>query len=209
MFIVKYYEFRFMLSVIPLLLLVGCLKTKQVPKRYSVKPSNYKSIELIEWKPERKLSWKDFKGGEPSGKHDRLAAITYTATTFPYIEEKSLYCISVFFVKTKSEKRNEINDSHVNLLNHEQTHFDIAELFVRKARKEIFEVKKFVSEEEVDSIVNHFLKVEQDYHQLYDDETGFSKNKEAQRKWEKRVKEELEALEKFKHPCVKVRIKNK
>src|SRR3954464_14720897 len=79
---------------------------------------------LIEWSPARKLTWSDFKG-KPDPLSDN-AALTNSTINFEYgITEKGFtHSIKCRFNKNLSWGR--IKNEYI--LNHEQGHFDIAEI---------------------------------------------------------------------------------
>ena len=81
------------------------------------------------------------------------------------------------------------------MLNHEQLHFDIAELFARKLRKEL-EKPRFTtaSTEEIFSAVASFNMELDKMQKRYDNETNHYRNKKKQKKWEIYVGEELAKL---------------
>ncbi|MGB5507543.1 DUF922 domain-containing protein, partial [Robiginitalea sp.] len=82
--------------------------------------------------------------------------------------------------------------SNAGVLMHEQLHFDITELYARKMRK-ILSERTFSGNvrgdvRQIFSKINRELKAFQD---RYDLETDFSRNREAQQQWNKRIAEKL------------------
>jgi hypothetical protein len=150
--------------------------------------------EAIEWTAESKLTWKDFKGKAPS--NVRAAATTASgisyefSTRFEGNEMMVDYTVLTFFYPTKSWYKPKIcNDL---TLVHEQLHFDISELFARKMRKQMDSVV-FTNnvKAEVKKIYKKILNELSDYQNRYDRGTDFSRDKEQQLLWNKKIREEL------------------
>jgi hypothetical protein len=154
---------------------------------------------LIVWKESQKLSWQDFKGkpekrfAAASTSYDILKEINKN------IESDFLIDIKAVFNTEKSwRKRTWVNDQ---VLEHEQKHFDIVEIFARKLRKSMV-VNSKLSEQEltkkIDSLYLANEKAMDVYQDKYDEETDGSMNGEMQRKWNETIKQELLLLNSFK-----------
>ncbi len=151
--------------------------------------------DTIYWSPCYKLKWEDFKVTlDSSSEFDAISSITIdydiTQQALGKISGLKIFC---FFNKAKSQTKS--NDSA--LLIHEQIHFNIAELFTRKLRKEFeenFKNKNTLSLKEAESI---YLEIKKGYDEMniqYDKETDYSKNTIAQKKWNQKIAKELSAL---------------
>ncbi|WP_223033904.1 DUF922 domain-containing protein [Hanstruepera marina] len=160
-----------------------------------------KSDQSIPWQENYKLSWENFIG-QPDPNSD-AAAVTSSGITFGYrlsrvnnvIESIHVEVTAHFYPEKSWVKSNEA-DNHI--LAHEQLHFDITELYTRKLRKATSQV--VVSQNannELDAIHSRIVKELNDYQNHYDDETNYSRNHEAQAKWQKSIKEALEALKDY------------
>lgn len=153
--------------------------------------------DTILWTSTRKLTWDDFKG-KPNEKSEYKAI---TSVVIDYKNELSqseinyevacFFCKNIAWSKTKS----------VELLKHEQLHFDIAELVTRKIRRDMI---KYVStnltetEKFVNKVNNKYFHQELDsINQKYDLETNHSINKTKQKEWELKIAQELKNLEKY------------
>lgn len=150
--------------------------------------------ETIEWTPESKLTWKDFKGKIP--RNVRAAATTASginyqfSTRFEGDEMIVDYTVLTYFYPTKSWYKPKIcNDL---TLVHEQLHFDISELFARKMRKQMHSTV-FTNnvKAEVKKIYRKILNELSDYQNLYDNQTNFSRDREQQLLWIKKIREAL------------------
>ena len=158
--------------------------------------------EVITWRDDIKLSWKNFKG-DPKPDSNAVA-VTASGITFEYSVKETQSRIVSFtttikahFYPNKSWYIKERADNHI--LAHEQLHFDITELHVRKFRKEVAQLK--VSPRLKNELRRLHEKINTDLatmQNLYDTESDNSINKEAQAKWQLFVKKELKALEYYK-----------
>ncbi|MBC7849999.1 MAG: DUF922 domain-containing protein [Chitinophagaceae bacterium] len=150
---------------------------------------------LIDWKGDRKLTWKDFQG-EPVLKTDN-AALTSSNINFQFGYGSSgfRYSITCRFDKSRSWVR--VKNDHI--LAHEQAHFDIAELHARKLKKALSSYK--YNERTVSNDINRIYEaIMKGHHQMqtdYDQQTDHSRNFEKQSEWEIKVAEQLLALQSF------------
>ncbi|MGZ3900283.1 MAG: DUF922 domain-containing protein, partial [Bacteroidia bacterium] len=148
----------------------------------------------IEWNADRPLQRADFKGKRIH--KGVVASTTYNITK--EINESNghlkasvkacFYCYNSWILK---------DTVGYDVVLHEQKHFDIAELYARKLRKQIQEIH-FKSLEDAehksDSLfdkINEEMDVFQDN---YDNETDHSRNGIEQRKWNERVAISLDEL---------------
>ncbi|MCX6290170.1 MAG: DUF922 domain-containing protein [Bacteroidetes bacterium] len=157
----------------------------------------------IAWNVERKLCWDDFRG---SAKDDDPAdALTYTCnqTMFEafsvgkrFTVESRVQC---YFIKSKSWVKKEKDKQVDYLLNHEQRHFDLAEVGAREFRKKLKEVM-FTSANFRDEVKRITGEVDEKYHRLqqqYDSESDHSRVKEMQEKWNAKIDSLLKELEDY------------
>lgn len=161
----------------------------------------FKSDQSITWQVNQKLSWDNFKG-KPDPNSD-AAAVTSSGITFGYrlsrvnnlVESINVEATAHFYPE-KSWVKSDEADNHI--LGHEQLHFDITELYTRKLRKAISEV---VISQNVNNILDEIhSKIVTDlnnFENLYDSETDFSRDFETQAKWQVLIKRELEALKSY------------
>lgn len=155
---------------------------------------NFQDYETISWSSENKLTWKDFKGEAPS--NDRAAATTASGISYQFStnsidgEIELDYKVSTFFYPNKSWYQPHLCDSVV--LSHEQLHFDISELYARKMRSRLAS-STFTKnvKAEVKMIYKEILKELEDYQNLYDDQTNFSRDVEQQVIWNHKIEEAL------------------
>lgn len=153
------------------------------------------------WRADEKLSWSDFKG-EPDFEHP-YAAITYSGMSYGFSAEIVngkvwvKYDVKSFFVANKSwVKRWFSRDKE--LLEHEQLHFDITELYARKFRKRLSEMSFTENvKSEIKEVYRNITAEKVKLQKLYDIETDHSKQEVAQKKWQLKIDTELKTLINF------------
>jgi hypothetical protein len=154
--------------------------------------------DTIYWRPDIKLHWVDFRG-EVDYKSSFLA-YTSTIISLKYsIQFRGSNVIPEFYVTcafncNKSWARKDKPDLlNASLLDHEQLHFDIAELTARKLRKALHN-QKFTKDNyqyKIEGIRNSILKDGENMQERYDKETGHGTHIKEQALWKKRVEQEL------------------
>ncbi|WP_242205603.1 DUF922 domain-containing protein [Aestuariivivens insulae] len=157
---------------------------------------------VVSWQEDYRLVWSDFKGA-PQDQGD-VAAVTASGITFGVsIKEKGNRVIGfntnvkAYFYPEQSWYKPEKATEHV--LAHEQLHFDITELYARKFRKNIGELKVSNSiKKQLQDLHRTILKELEAAQEKYDSETNFSRHVENQLKWQNKVSAELEKLSSYK-----------
>lgn len=87
------------------------------------------------------------------------------------------------------------------LLHHEQLHFDITELYARKIRQFLSEIKDPCGRlNEINQKVELLIQAEKNENNLYDIQSVHGTNKVAQKKWSDRIKKELQETIAFINP---------
>ena len=147
--------------------------------------------DYLKWQEDRKLTWDDFKA-EPV-KMGSTAAMTTTHLSFGYNVSNGIitYKIDCRFEKKKSWGL--VKNSWI--LKHEQGHFDIAEIFARRLNQATseYEFNQSTFQKDLDAIYKTVVADKEAFQQLYDDETDYSRNKNKQEDWLKKIEKELKA----------------
>ena len=163
--------------------------------------------DMIIWSKDYKLQWTDFKG-KPAG---TLKAMTWSTIE---LEPKKVdasgitLTLNAYFLKNQSWRQKDFTDDFV--LQHEQTHFDMAEVYTRKLRKKISETKFKDTKKamtEIQKMYNETFGELKAYQKTYDEETKHSVNKEAQIRWNKKIADELQSLNAYTNGEVTITIK--
>nr|WP_315027750.1 DUF922 domain-containing protein [uncultured Chryseobacterium sp.] len=163
------------------------------------------SGQKIIWKEGEKLNWNNFKS--PINKKNNTDIAAYTNCGWEYSVIKSsnpkspvTFEIRATFTENKSWKDvKKIND---HILLHEQKHFDIAELFVRKFRKVVAEKIKTSGDYDrlFKTIYNTISNDYKNFQMSYDKDTRHGMDTEKQAEYNTAVSEELENLKSYKAP---------
>lgn len=156
---------------------------------------------IIVWDKARKLNWDDFKG---TVSHDKTHEVINVYKENEEDAARSRVSIALYFqcdgnnanhkVRAEFEKNNSwVYANHKNeaVLRHEQLHFDITELFVRKLRTKLASLKNQCEKSAVSSVyqTNDIEFVE--FAKQYDSETSHGSNKQKQSEWETKVQKLL------------------
>lgn len=153
---------------------------------------------VVDWKADTRLSWDDFMAVSKGVKGFAVATATSRFVyEIKWIEDNLKVNVFVRFYCHESWKNPRITIPEV--LDHEQLHFDICELYGRTFYLAILEQckKAPLNESIVRKIYSRFQKEFNQYQDLYDDETDNSTNGEMQKKWEQKIARELLALAEY------------
>lgn len=143
----------------------------------------------INWSSQ-KLSWDQFR--KRAGHAGYYHAFTYTGIRFELTEKNGNSHINVeaFFDPAESW----VHPEHLTkeLLNHEQRHFDLAEIFARAIMEKAseysgIEISAFMSNGSADKVKKIYSELTNELflkQQRYDVETMHGKNKEKQMEWD-------------------------
>ena len=152
---------------------------------------------IIHWQNEQQLDWSDFEGRASRSEAADVVALTASGIGYSYVCENGLLEIDfeAIFQKDKSWVKPAGKNDYC--LKHEQLHFDITELFARKARKAFVGKYNCNKTRELEHDVNQLLEDWQAYQVKYDKETDHSNIASKQQDWNVLVNKELEALKYF------------
>lgn len=156
---------------------------------------------IVCWSEESKLKFTDFQ----IVNKDSLASedSSYAAISALQIRSFRLNNFIAVFDTYKSWMLDSVfkdNSENKIVLNHEQRHFDIVEIFVRKIRKEVadFTKNKGYDQSVLNNIISKLGEEEYHFQNLYDSETNYGLISTKQEEWNKKIDSELKELELFK-----------
>lgn len=155
----------------------------------------------LQWTEGKQLTWEDFQG-IPNVGADYVAS-TNSGISFSFSYQVSdgemtmeYEVLSNFYPKLSWFKPTKVSDY---ILKHEQTHFDITELFARKLRKAMAETSFSNNpKKEVNAIYDQVERARRKFQNQYDAETDHSKNKSAELQWRLLVAQELQKYDRWK-----------
>jgi hypothetical protein len=150
---------------------------------------------FIAWNEYDKLSWTDFRGHANEYSHADAATAVHISAK-PFRKGKRLfYTVDAYFIPEQSWYRSRSS----SLLAHEQLHFDIAELYARKARKKISELRQMgiTDVHEYNREIKRILQESNKVDARYDHNTLHGSIGSRQKKWEAEIHQELKVLKAF------------
>lgn len=157
--------------------------------------------EQIIWEKGSKLKWSDFKG---KPKSDTMkSAMTSSGIKFKVRSAdggkgkmKLIFSIAAKFSPQRSWVRPGKESKY--LLAHEQIHFDIAELFARRLRKNLTQAYLSNSfQTEFKDVYYSTLQDMEQYKKRFNKATEYSRNKEYHKEWAEKIEKELKDYSKF------------
>jgi hypothetical protein len=151
----------------------------------------------IIWSADRRLNWDDFKAA-PSGRAMTGAVTHSTIKVTPKANQWSGRVeveVKAIFACNKSWARKKAKESDY-LLNHEQRHFDIAELYARKIRQALSSQRVTVKnyKQIKAAVIQPLFKDYVAFDEEYDHLTVHGLNKDRQEEWNMMIDEELEEM---------------
>jgi hypothetical protein len=161
-----------------------------------------RNLPEIEWSKDRKLTWNDFQGSVPYDIEDQTAAATYcgigfeTSNVTSNISDLKIKVYNTFYTG-KSWVRPE--ERNTEILEHEQGHFDLCELYTRKLRERLT-TARLDSRNLRNSLANIYEEVQREYRERqekYEDETGHGVKRDQQIRWQNELDQELTDTEKW------------
>lgn len=156
----------------------------------------------IPWEADRPLFWSDFERRVGGGGY--FQAYTYSGIRYTVDDANGYVRIQIecYFLEDESWVFREHATS--KLLNHEQGHFDIAEIYARRMRRQLKEyempVWRFSSNNhmrDVKGIYNNLYDEMEGIQKQYDRDTGHGTRGGAQQEWDRWIESTLDELEGF------------
>lgn len=152
----------------------------------------------IEWSAGRKLRADDFKGTPEDMYDNQTAAYTYSGismqsnrvTTF----RKARFFVQCRFYCYDSWMKPEFKDN-ASVLKHEQSHFDLNEVYARKLLKALQEANlNSFNLDQASAVADPIMEASKQAQRRYDEETVHGQNREQQQKWNLMIAKELAEL---------------
>ncbi|MCB0506828.1 MAG: hypothetical protein KDD21_00875 [Bacteroidetes bacterium] len=181
--------FRFVLFSLLLLVFQNENFSFELPGKYST---------YFTWSANRKLTWNDFKENYKVSKYSVEAAKVSTSITYgcSVSNNEISYIVEARLYPKASWSNKEAQFDYV--LQHEQLHFDITELFARKLRKILSE--KIKNHKDYKLVNKYGDKISDDwdvFQDKYDRETDHGTNDSKQKEWNIAIQQQLKMLEDF------------
>lgn len=150
---------------------------------------------MIDWSGSRKLTWTDFEGTPDRSSDNAALTSSHINFQFGYGTNDFNYTIRCTFDK----KRSWVRVRSPYILNHEQRHFDIAEIHARKLKKALTEYR--YNEKTVEDVVTGIHEtIMKEHHVMqakFDLESDHSRKRPEQIRWDRRIDSLLKAYSAF------------
>jgi hypothetical protein len=157
--------------------------------------------ERIAWARDGRLAWTDFTGKAPAASAEASGSCVGFDVSWECTEDATLtFAVRAVFDRSQSWVRAGSEDNA--LLDHEQRHFDLTEVFARRLRKRFTELKDSCKNPQgvrqiLDAATIDMYREWGLANKKYDEETGRGTEARGQRAWDLRIREELDALKGF------------
>ncbi len=168
--------------------------------------------DTIFWSANKKLKIEDFKATPDTINKKTVKGYSMLSSPISCKNKRDTVFIIIqscfipkesFFISDK--KNNSIADK--NLLLHEQGHFDIQEIELRKFQQKLIKLSiinfnnfKILYK----NLLNEFLSNKEKMQKLYDTETDYSNNKQIQKEWGLKISKELKGLSEYSNHSIKI-----
>lgn len=146
----------------------------------------YSVENCVDWQTHRELTWDDFQGEVTE--NSPYAAMSYWYIYYRW--EGNKVRAESCFQTSKAWIRDGKQSDY--LLEHEQLHFDIAQLHIRLFQNKL---KSATSTAQVKKLFDESLRAAKQMQARYDEETEHSRNKAEQKRWNRWVAEQLDNYE--------------
>lgn len=162
----------------------NCTKTKNGP--------------AISWSPDTKLEWSDFKSRKKVTSGFSVAAST-CGFGFDGMIRGHEILVNVYVRFYCNDSWKNPNYTMDDVLQHEQLHFDICELYGRKFYHGIVKLRgdDQLTEKSLKDLYDSLIKEYDAFQDLYDEETGHSTRTAKQDEWNENIVNQLNSLHYF------------
>ncbi len=156
------------------------------------------TTDVIEWNANRKLTWDDFKGRVPAVTHEAALSQCGFGYATNNVTRREALQVKVSARFYRKESWSHPDKRGIRLLQHEQRHFDLCEVYARKLRQAIA-AGHFTGADmhKVDKLYEKYSDELNDMQMKYDGETIHSLDTEKQNEWNEKIVKELDELKAF------------
>jgi len=152
--------------------------------------------DTLHWSENRKLTYNDFKVRLNTTEGNVAQTASGISISYEYNQELEKYVIEVYSFFTFSDSWMHKDGKNEYVLNHEQKHFDITEIYARRLRKELSETN--INYKNIRTVTSQlYNKILDDWNArqtLYDTQTYHGLRRSIQEEWDKKISQELEDL---------------
>ena len=159
--------------------------------------------EAVQWSASRPLTWDDFQGVPPTGDPERVAETAYTLLHAVNCRGRVFQFRAVAaFLPRQSWVRPSVRSNatqSVRSLSHEQTHFNLTEVYARRIRRYFAELQDpcLKSEREIEAQADQLIREESAAQRRYDDETSHGRIGATQNRWDADTVKQIADLQRY------------
>lgn len=150
---------------------------------------------ILMWNKDKPVAWTDFKG--PIDPETKWGAVTISFIAYQVLDKKKVM-VTACFNREESWKAYTRDD----LLQHEQYHFNITEIFAREMRQIVSSKKIKPETNEFKILYSDKIKASGEMQKEYDEITQHGQNKDQQVLQEKIIDDKLKALDEFQQTTI-------
>ncbi|MBI4929659.1 MAG: DUF922 domain-containing protein [Bacteroidetes bacterium] len=176
---------------------VGCLGLHAqipFPDKLGLTVIQPQKTDTILWSAGKKLKWDDFKCNPDTNEKYLSASTVSIECNWNCADGKFKYEVRALFSKSRSWAKKEGQKEY--LLQHEQLHFNLTEVYARMLKKELgLLANPCINQDKIKSIIAELKEKHNQEQKKYDKETNHGDNKAAQKKWEENIKKRLNELD--------------
>ena len=170
-------------------------RPEEKPAVSSIKVTATAKDDLIAWKPDRKLTWDDYRGEPDPAANAAASTTTLLTVSYQFGRSAFKFTISSGFDPSRSWGIHRT----AYILSHEQGHFDIAEVYARKLYHKLSEYRYDPKSyrKDLKKIYEDVIKEKEEMQNKYDEETRNSILKVRQAEWLKKISGMLEETKEY------------
>jgi hypothetical protein len=159
--------------------------------------------EAVPWSASRRLTWDDFRGVPPASDPERAAETAYSLFHALDCRGKTFeFRVVAAVLPRQSWVRPAIlsnSAQNSRTLRHEQTHFDLSEVYARRMRRYFAELRDpcAKTEPELEAQSDKLIRDESTAQRRYDDETSHGRLAPRQASWDADVARQIASLDRY------------
>ena len=163
--------------------------------------SLFENDSILIWNENRKITWTDFKSQNKVHSYENASAVMAPGLiAYPKnIEASKIKEVKIIATVNKNQSWYKIKEDYI--LNHEQMHFNITEIYARKFRKELAKIEESGAKISPNIFLSLFNKIDEEhwnFQSQYEDETQRGTNFNQQKIWNEKIQKLLNDLDDFK-----------
>jgi len=153
----------------------------------------------LTWSTDRPLGWRDFRARPPAGHAEAAVTATGVVWGFHCAGDVFTFQMTATFIPDRSWVDPSVSiqlGGGMGVLRHEQTHFDLTEVYARRMRQSFSTLSRPCDRatDELTQMGDRFVREESSTQIRYDQETANGRAGTAQARWERDVKSWLDGL---------------